>query len=273
MAEIIAYIDEAGDEGFGKLKGTLGPGGQSQWLIIGACLVTAENDKLLPSWRNDIAANFPKRKSRDLHFRDLNHDQKVVVCKELAQRPIGAALTLSHKVTIPGSRWENLFRTKQYLYNYLVRWLLERIIADVVAASSPGEKCSVRLVFSRRGGTDYHVMATYLRKLMDGDEMFPIARTTRWDILDIAGISVEAHSKWAGLQLADCITSAFGAALEPNAYGNYEPRYAQLLRSRLIDDGNGVCLNRGFTIVPGMHACSPNAEQRAFLDSLRKKGG
>jgi len=38
-----AYIDEAGDEGFGKLAA--GPiGGQSQWLLLGACLVSREND-------------------------------------------------------------------------------------------------------------------------------------------------------------------------------------------------------------------------------------
>jgi len=38
MKEYVAYIDEAGDEGFGKLAA--GPvGGQSRWLVLGACIV------------------------------------------------------------------------------------------------------------------------------------------------------------------------------------------------------------------------------------------
>ena len=33
---------------------------------------------------------------------------------------------MSHKVTIPGTRFEETFKKKQYLYNYLVRWLLKK---------------------------------------------------------------------------------------------------------------------------------------------------
>ena len=34
--------------------------------------------------------------------------------------PLAAALTFSHKVTIAGSRFEDTFKKKGYLYNYLV---------------------------------------------------------------------------------------------------------------------------------------------------------
>jgi hypothetical protein len=82
MKEYVAYIDEAGDEGFGKLAA--GPvGGQSRWLVLGACIVSRENDLRLPALRDQIVTRFAKRKSHDLHFRDLKHAQKVVVCQKL----------------------------------------------------------------------------------------------------------------------------------------------------------------------------------------------
>ena len=47
----------------------------------------------------------------------------------LRQSPesIGLSLAMSHKVTIPGTKWEAVFKQKNYLYNYLLRWLLERV--------------------------------------------------------------------------------------------------------------------------------------------------
>lgn len=267
MAEIIAYIDEAGDEGFGKLRQVNGVGGQSRWLAIGACIVSAENDKNLVTWRNGITSRL--RNVRDLHFRNLNHDQKVVVSQELAALPIGVALALSHKITIPGTRYATTFKQKGYLYNYLVRWLLERLCDECQKGDGPHR---LRVVFSRRGGTDYHSMANYLRLLRNGRELMPRARATNWDVLDIEGIVVEDHSRWAGLQLADCVTSAFHCALEPNFYGNFEPRYAELLKSRLIhNDGNA--LNYGIIPVPSLAHTQANAHQHAFLRSHREGCG
>lgn len=259
-----AYIDEAGDEGIGKLAA--GPvGGQSRWLILGACLVTRENDLKLPSWRDEIVAKFPLKKSRDLHFRDLKHEQKIAACKTLAQKPFHACLTMSHKVTLVGSRWESVFKQKNYLYNYLLRWLLERVTA-FCNDSSDVKASSLRVVFSRRESTDYQSMADYLASIRDGREMVKPIRTINWKVFDVANISVENHSKWAGLQIADCISSAFYNALEPNVYGNYETGYARLLRSKLIKTNNSV-VNSGFTIVPSAWNAALDAEQMAFVRS------
>lgn len=271
MPDFIAYIDEAGDEGFGKLRGAAPGGGQSRWLVIGAMVVRAANDAKLPTWRDEILRLANKPDWRTLHFRNLNHPQKVVICQELAQRPVGIAVTMSHKVTIPGSRWEGVFRQKGYLYNYLVRWLLERVTTECHRAAS-GETCTLQLVFSRRGGTDYHSMRQYLEMIRDGREAMKPVRSIKWSMLDIDAIRVEAHEKWAGLQLADCATSAFLAAVEPNVYGNYEPRYARLLRPRVLKNGDH-CLNRGVTPVPNMHRSALDAEQTEFFRYFMAKGG
>jgi len=61
----VAYIDEAGDEGLGKLKVT-GSGGQSKWLVIGGILVRDDHDVQLPAWRDGIMDLF--RESRAAIF-------------------------------------------------------------------------------------------------------------------------------------------------------------------------------------------------------------
>lgn len=269
MRRFTAYIDEAGDEGIGKLA-TSSPGGQSRWLILGASIVSRENDLKLPLWRDDILKRFPKRNSRDLHFRNLKHEQKVVVSQMISQLPLGACLAFSNKATISGSKWESTFKKPGYLYNYLLRYLLERI-TEVCARRSAPEGASVHIVFSRRGGTDYQGIREYLQKMRSGDEYKKPVRPINWNVLDPENISVENHSKWAGLQMADCITSAFFTAVEPNNYGNYESRYAEIMRGNLLRDSNGIILNCGVTPVPSLtkSACDPS--QLAFFQSYSKK--
>jgi len=54
--EYYVYIDEAGDEGIGKLKQTDNRG-QSRWLMLGAIIVTKENDRKLPSGEVKSSSN------------------------------------------------------------------------------------------------------------------------------------------------------------------------------------------------------------------------
>lgn len=261
--EFVAYIDEAGDEGFGKLSA--GPvGGQSRWLVLGACMAHREDDLQFPIWRDRILSRFPKHKSRDLHFRDLKHAQKIVVCQEIAKLPVSASLVCSHKVTIPGTKWEKVFKQKQYLYNYLIRWLLERVTAYCAAY---GPECSVKVIFSRRAGTDYKTMRDYLALMRDGHEVIRPVRSIVWRVLEVDKIAVENHNKWAGLQIADCVTSAFFSALEPNTYGNYEHAYANILREKLII-GKGAILQCGLTGVPTFFNRHLDSEQERFIRSF-----
>ena len=71
-------------------------------------------------------------------------------------------------------------------------------------------------------------MLEYLKLMRDARELMRPVRSINWSVIDINNIAVENHSKWAGLQLSDCITSAFFSAVEPNTYGNYEHSYGHL---------------------------------------------
>jgi hypothetical protein len=90
------------------------------------------------------------------------------------------------------------------------------------------------------------------------------------NVFNITDIRVENHSKWAGLQIADCINSAFFSAVELNLYGNYETSYAENLRTRLITS-SGTALNSGLTFVPSVTASKLDERQEAFVLTFRKK--
>lgn len=262
MQSFTVYIDEAGDEGFGKLA-THQSGGQSRWLILGACIVAHENDLRLPAWRDAILSRFPRKTARDLHFRNLNHDQKIVVSQEIAKLPIGICLSLSHKITIAGSRYEDTFKQKGYLYNYLVRWLLER--ASTACRRKVGSNpCRLKIVFSRRGGTDYQSMLEYFMLMRDGREAIKPVRNIEWSMIDFSDIHVEDHKKWAGLQIADCATSAFFTAVEPNYYENYEQSYAKILKDRLLRR-DGSAISYGLTLVPSRAKSRLDEQQDEFF--------
>jgi hypothetical protein len=265
--DFIAYIDEAGDEGLSKLRDDSSR--QSRWLMLGGIVVSAENDKLLPLWRDEALALSPTNQRRDLHFREMKHEMKVAVTQHLAEKRLGICCIASNKTTLlDGGKYERLYSVKGHLYNYLTRFLLERITASVGAvARKSGEPARLRVVFSRRANTDYHAMREYLEFMRDGKEQkFPV-RSIDWSVFDPADIAVENHKKWAGLQLADAATSAVFSALEPNFYGNHEPRYALALARRFISRRKGI-LDCGFTLVPPLGRCPLSAEQRRFVEDL-----
>lgn len=266
MPEFIAYIDEAGDEGFGKLARVGGGGGQSRWLLMGACIVPANEDAKVPAWRNAILKRL-NAQSRDLHFHKLPHDQRVVVCQEIAKLPVETAVIFSHKITIPNSPFEKTFKRKGYLYNYLVRWLLERVTTHVAAA--PGQHNKLSVVFSKRRATDYASMREYMILMRDGRELIRPVRSIKWDVFDVGDIEVEDHANRAGLQLADCMTSAFYCAVEPNRFGNCEPAYAELLRDKVIRL-KGNALNHGIAPVPSWTKCRPEPHHKDFFFSFTK---
>lgn len=266
MDEYFVYIDEAGDEGFGKLRSS-NSGGQSKWLLLGAAIISKENDRLLPKWRDEIMAMFPQKGRRDLHFKNLKHEQKVAACRHLSDKPVGACVVCSDKTTVPDLSPEALavYKSKGHLYNYLVRRLLEHVsLACAVRSERAGRNCKIHVTFSKRGGTDYGVMRDYLFLMRDGREKLPPARSIRWDVLNPEDIKVEDHANRAGLQIADLITSATYAGLERNPYGDTEPRYAALLSRRYLRMP-GI-KGTGITIIP--KASLAKAEVGSLFDVL-----
>lgn len=273
--EFAVYIDEAGDDGIGKLR-DVQRSGQSLWFTVGACCVRRENDQRLVEWRDEIANAFPMRRKRDLHFKHLKHEQRRYACRVLAGKPVRVAVVMSNKVTLLNLNKTRLetFKRKNHLHNYVCRWLLERVSLGLktYAEERSMPNCRAKIVFSRRGGMNYDEFCEYLQLIKDGKEVMYSPGRIDWDVIDPERIEVADHERRAGLQLADICTSAMFKAVEPSGFGFYEQAYADELRSVVLRNGDKLPpYNCGITHIPRLETNPPlTKEQRMFFESWKK---
>lgn len=240
----VAYIDESGDDGLCKFREPGAHGGSSSWLIISACVFRNTFDLEALRWRDEISNSMPEKKSRQIHFAQMNHSQRIFAAQCIAARPIRAISVISNKKTIP----DGVYSEKNQLYFYLTRYLIERIswVCRDLRPEVPEGDGTVKITFSRRGGMSYRGFKKYLERLQSlADEQVHI----HWPVIDVDGIDAQDHSRRAGLQLADIIASAFAAGFEPDKFGNCEKRYSELLRPIVYNRG-GNFLSYGVKVVP-----------------------
>ncbi|WP_096459047.1 DUF3800 domain-containing protein [Sulfurifustis variabilis] len=255
----LAYIDESGDDGLKKFRDKK-QDGSSQWLALGCCVVRQSNDLSLVKHRDSILAEIGKTKLRHVHFCDLDHHQKIAACRVVSQAPIRAISVLSNKKTVPK---ELAFAgEKGKLYWYLARHLVERVSWLCDEDNRENTK-RVKIIFSNRSGLSYEKFREYLTVLKTQCET-----SIRWNVIDIDEVDSKPHTQLAGLQLADCIASGFAAAVEPTRYGDYEPRYAEILKPTTYSR-KGKYIGYGLKILPNPEAL--NGEQAKLLGIFKKK--
>ncbi len=149
--------------------------------------------------------------------------------------------------------------------------MLERLTAACAQkAKLSGTRAQLEVTFSRRAGTDYTVMRDYLFLMRNGKEKLQPVRSIDWTVLNPEDIKVENHSKRAGLQLADVVTSATYAGLEPNLYGDVETRYARSFSRRFLKEQNSLS-NCGVTVVPRQSA--KKGIPKGLITELEKSAG
>jgi len=166
----VLYVDEAGDDGTRIFKPE-DPKGSSEWLCLAGYLVRREVDTELPNLLSSIRADIGANQGPALHYRDLSPTKRQRACDLLGSAPARAFVVCSFKRTMQGhSNARAAARsggTKQYLYNWIVRILLERV-TDLCWRDSerrPADQRRVKLVFSHRGGHRYGQMKAYLELL------------------------------------------------------------------------------------------------------------
>ncbi|MCP1337454.1 DUF3800 domain-containing protein [Futiania mangrovi] len=262
MHSFIAFIDESGDDGLRNFRRPGVAGGASTFLTICACLIRATNDVETVQWRDEIKEGSGKRsKGRDIHFADFNHAQKRFACQKIQSLPLRYIAAISHKPSIP----EGTYNTKNALYFYMTRYVIERIswfCRDMRPTVREGDG-RVKIVFSRRGGMSYEDFKKYLEILKQSPQ-----NSIHWPVIDIESIKAEDHSRVAGLQLADCGASAFSCALEPDTFGNVESQYLAILK-RNIYSKNGNFLSYGFKLFPNFQGIDLSEDQICSINLLR----
>lgn len=258
----IAYIDESGDDGLTNFRAPGVRGGASFWLVISACVYRFSSDWRSIEWRNEILKQMPDKRSKILHFVQLNHGQKVAAVQYLAKQRIRAINIIANKAVIP----DGIYKDKNQLYFYLTRYLIERLswlCRDYRRLVRDGNG-RVKIIFSRRGGMSYDGFKAYLLRLRDDEEV-----RIHWPVIDIDGVEAHDHSRRAGLQLVDAIASAVAAGIEPNFYGNCESRYAELLKP-IIYERNKNYLSYGMKAYPWFHELELTDEQKRFVKLFEK---
>src|SRR5262249_39327746 len=70
-------------------------------------------------------------------------------------------------------------------------------------------------------------LCDYLRHLQT------MKTSINWNVIKPECVESAPHGDKRGLQVADVVASSFWAAVEPNRFGNTEPRYAKHLLSRV----------------------------------------
>ncbi len=199
-------------------------------------------------------------KTRQLHFAELNHNQRVVAAQVIASKPLRGISILAAKQPIP----KGIYTEKNQLYFYMTRYLVERIswLCRDMRPRVPEGDGRVAITFSRRDGMSYDDFRSYLHRLKAATDR---EINIHWPVIDIEAVDAKDHSGSASLQLADAVASSFAAAVEPNPYGNCELRYAEILKP-ITYQRNGNFLSYGMKFMPKIADCRLNDQQQHLIN-------
>lgn len=262
----IAYIDESGDDGLsGRFREPGRRGGSSHWLAIGAVVWRSSRDLDFVQVAKAIASKLPGEKgSKPLHFSNFDHAQRVMAINQLCDQPMRIVTVIANKPTVP----EGVYTNRNQLYHYMTRYLIERIswLCRDLRKTVPEGDGRVKLVFARRGGMSYPDFKDYLEKLKQKqDDDIQI----HWPVIDINGIEALDQPARYGLQIADLCVSGITWALEPDFYGNSEPRFARMLKERVYSR-NGNYLSYGAKLVPPADKLPKSKQISEFVEIFKK---
>jgi len=225
------YIDEAGDEGIGR--GT-------QWFLIGGILVRKDDDLEVSHSVDKVKAAIKQRDMRKaLHWKELSraHPKRLHIIREFGQLPVDLLVCAMHK---PSILEKQVFRRKQWLYNYVTRHLLERV-SWLVRDKTKG-KGHADLIFENRAHTSYAEMKAYLDQLKaePGTQIYGAV---------LGDPTSKTKQERKNLQIADAMLGACFAALEPNSYGMTDQAYLPYIRGRFYRRNDNL-LSYGFKLLP-----------------------
>lgn len=177
----------------------------------------------------------------------------------LAGKPFRIACVLANKPIIP----PDIYTTKNQLYHYMCRYLIERIswLCRDMRRDVPEGDGRVKIVFARRGGMSYPDFRSYLELLRGRDD--PDIQI-HWPVIDIEGVEAHDQSERYGLQIADLAVSGLTWGLEPDYYGNCEPRYARTLKPNVYQR-YGNYFSYGCKVVPSCDRLPITDQQREFV--------
>lgn len=264
----VAYIDEAGDDGLKAVKPLSYPGA-SEWLILSAVVIKAQNQSKVPEWVSDIKSEFRNHQRPDIHFTGLNPAKRIKACEMMAKLDARYFIVASNKKNMEG--YENPFAGKipssNWFYCWMTRLLLERVTKFVYDNSlkNYGTPKKLRIEYSARGGLKYTQMAAYYEwmQMKKSNPFLPWGKIY-WEVMSHELLKVYPHQDREGLQLADVLASAFFKACDKHDTGACDPQFAKLLSPRMgreANNGKGQVSGFGVKLMPSLHKAKLDNDQ------------
>lgn len=231
MANLNAYIDEAGDEGFVTIAA---PGqGSSEWLVLGAVIVKEEEDLALSHAVDDLRVLLNRPPPKALHFRKLRHNTKRAAMDRLGTYGFTFSIVALWK---PPQGVGKAFPQPPYMYNWACRLLVERL---TWYADDQGR--GINLFFENRATTSYADLQAYMAWIQND----PNCQIRPGCIQSVKPVNQSVKL----IQIADFYVSAAFAALEPDTFGNSEEDYLLRVKHQLYRR-NGKLFAYGFKCFP-----------------------
>jgi hypothetical protein len=222
------YVDEAGDRGWG--------GRASPTFVLSAVTVRDTEADALRAMRDQICIDLGKPTSTVLHWAEniKQHSQRKHVARLIAASPATVSNVIVLKQAMVGSGTH--LSDPAAMYNYAIRRLLERVTWYV-----RGNGGETAITFAHIKRFPYAKLRSYLEILrLQATEIV-------WD--KIKSTKIDQPNRVKLLQVADIAAGCLYSAVNPDAYGDYEPSYLLELAPRIYIRGGGRVRSYGMNVV------------------------
>lgn len=245
------YVDESGDRGLSAKS--------DKHFVVSAVIVADSDESLVRSELGATRGALGRAPGHVLHFRKLSHSQRLKSVQDLATFSIATTTNvIVHKDLLgqpmPAGNMAYIAKPDP-MYLWALRLLLERI--SWFCDEHGGEAIV----------TFAHVRHFQARKLHDYRRALELTSGVqiRWPVFDRHPFRIASPNHVELLQAADIAASAVFKAVEPDDYGNREPRYLAELTPVLYRRGTANVTSYGLKVFP-----SAQANPGGSLDFLRQ---
>ena len=253
-SEFVAFVDEAGCSGDKYNTGS------SQYLVMGAVIVRRCN---LNNALSAFAEAREERAKGEIQFRKFSKasdKDNFVLTKLLGRKPIRTAFVGFHKPSLTGTHIRSNHGNE---YNYMSKFMIERISWAVRDANSSGGDHKADVVFSHQDMYPQEKFLEYIERLKRGRGR----HNTRTNWEHVAQISDTPHKDEGDTHLADLAASSFHMAVEPKNHGMTDDRFFRNLLTKLYRGREAK--PHGLKLWPNDATQTAKDEGRmTFLDSL-----
>lgn len=251
----VAFIDEAGDEGFKILPHP--DRGSSEWFVLSALVFRTREWGVQQRIISRTTA--PLETKKCIHFAQLSHEKRIPVMQCIADSAGTAVSVCVHKGGFDNRK--HGLDSERRLYAYTTRMLLERVSWFARDNREQGQgNGKTKLIFAHCKNLSYQKLRAYFTLLKNSDAAWKDTRIS-WPYLDTDKFAVHQHHDLLGLRLADAVSSGVLKALELSPQGYCEDRYVRMLKPRVYRRG-GKYLSYGLKFFPSFPAVEPARDNR-----------